>query len=264
MSTNARDLKCKEEDLKNKVKFFNSSIFAVQETHYKRKGKFKLKDYAIFESIRKNKEHGGSMLGLHVGLNPVLVEEYNTEFELLVVEIEISNTRLRVITGYGPQENWEDSERMPFYRALEKEIASSELEGKSVIIAMDANAKLGPDLIPNDPKTMSRNGKVLAAVMERHALSVVNGMKDKCTGVITREMSTTRGIERSVIDFVIISNNLKEHIEYMNIDDKRVHVLTKNTKTNATCVNIKSDHNIIETIMNLRWAPNEKSDSLQV
>ena len=45
------------------------------------------------------------MLGLHVGLNPVLIEEYNTEFELLVVEIELSNTRLRVITGYGPQEN---------------------------------------------------------------------------------------------------------------------------------------------------------------
>ena len=153
---------------------------------------------------------------------------------------------------------------MPFYRALEKEIASSELEGNSVIIAMDANAKLGPRLIPNDPKNMSRNGKVLAAVMERHALTVVNGMKDKCTGVITREMSTTRGIERSVMDVVIVSNNLMEHIEYMNIDDKRVHVLTKNTKTNATCVNIKSDHNIIETIMNLRWAPNEKSDSLQV
>ena len=34
LSTNAADLKHKAEDLKNKVKYFNSSIFAVQETHF--------------------------------------------------------------------------------------------------------------------------------------------------------------------------------------------------------------------------------------
>ena len=150
-------MKYKEEDLKNKVKYFNSSIFAVQETHYKKKGKFKLQDYVIFESIRKNKEHGGSMVGIHVGLNPALIEEYCTDFELIVVEIQVENRSLRVITGYGPQENWEITERLPFYNALEKEIASPEVEGKSVIIAMDANAKLGPDIIPNHPKTMSKN-----------------------------------------------------------------------------------------------------------
>ena len=64
LSTNARDMRYKESDLKDKVKFFNSSIFSVQETHYRQKGKFKLQDYHIFESIRKNKDHGGSMLGV--------------------------------------------------------------------------------------------------------------------------------------------------------------------------------------------------------
>ena len=43
--------------------YFKNYIFGVQETHYERKGKVKLKDYVIFEAIGKNKKHGGSMLG---------------------------------------------------------------------------------------------------------------------------------------------------------------------------------------------------------
>ena len=41
----------------------------------------------MFESIRKNKEKGGSMLIVHKDLQPVLIKEYNDVFELLVVEI---------------------------------------------------------------------------------------------------------------------------------------------------------------------------------
>ena len=163
LSTNASDMKNKESDLK----FFNSSIFAVQETHYKQKGKFKIQDYQIFEAIRKNKDQGGSMLVIHMGLQPVLISEYSDSFELLVVEILNGNQSIRVMTGYGPQENWEDKERMPFYTALETEITTAELQGKSVIIALDTNAKLGPTYIPNDPKEMSKNGKVLSDILEK-------------------------------------------------------------------------------------------------
>ena len=196
ISTNARDLKYKEEDLKNMFEYLKSSIFAVQETHYKRKGKFKFQDFKIFEAIRKNKEGGGgSMLGIHVGLQPVLVAEYCEHFELIVVEIQAGKKDICVITGYGPQKNWDDKDRLPFYTALEKEVASAEIEGKSVIMAMDTNAKFRPTYIPNDPKDMSGNGKVLAAIIERHALFVVNGLKDKSKGLFTREMSTINGVE---------------------------------------------------------------------
>ena len=34
---------------------------------------------------------------------PCLGLEYNTEFELVLVEIQVTNRRLRVITGHGPQ-----------------------------------------------------------------------------------------------------------------------------------------------------------------
>ena len=50
-----------------------------------------------------------------------------------------------MITGCGPQENWEESRRVSFFIALEAEIVKAELAGTSVIIEMDANAKLGQE-----------------------------------------------------------------------------------------------------------------------
>ena len=65
-----------------------------------------------------------------------------------MVEVEAQNMNIRVITGCGPQENLDEDKRMPFFVALEGEIVKSELAGKSIIIELDANSKLGKHLIP--------------------------------------------------------------------------------------------------------------------
>ena len=92
------------------------------------------------------------------------------------------------MTGCGPQENWDEHKRMPFYIALEAEIVKGELAGKTVIIEMDANAKLGPEYIAKDTHEMSGNGKILASIIERHVLSVANE-SSRCTGSITNKDS---------------------------------------------------------------------------
>ena len=135
-----------------------------------------MKDYHILASIRKNKEKGGSLLGVHVGLEPVLISEYSETFELLVVEIKLGNKSIRVITGYGPQENWAHHDKTPLYNALDEEIVSAELEGRSILIAFDANAKLGPEYVQGDPYNQSQNGNFLAGIVDRHALCVANGI----------------------------------------------------------------------------------------
>ena len=38
LTTNTARMRYKDSDLKNKVKFFNSAIFSVQETHYTKRG----------------------------------------------------------------------------------------------------------------------------------------------------------------------------------------------------------------------------------
>ena len=110
------------------------------------------------------------MLGIHKSLEPVLIEEYSEKFELIVTEVKIGNTEIRILTGYGPQENWTDEDKMPFYVALEEEIVKAQTEGKSIIMELDANCKLGSEYIPNDPKPMSTNGRIMARIIERHAL----------------------------------------------------------------------------------------------
>jgi exonuclease III len=261
LTVNAAGLRHKAADLKNKIKFFNSAIFTVQETHFAKKGKFQMENFVIFEAIRKSKKKGGSMLGVHMDLNPVLVKEYSETFELIVVETTIGNTHIRIITGYGPQENWDEKDRLPFFEALECEVASAELEGRSVIISMDANSKLGDEYIPGDPHKQSVNGRLLANIMDRHALIVLNGLQEKRVGLITRERHTLTGIEKSVIDFVIMSSDLIKHVESIHIDEEREHVLTKIIKTKKHVKKTESDHNTIQTKINLPW---QQKEALQV
>ena len=92
----------------------------------------------------------------------------NEEFELLVIEIKIAHAEIRIMTGYGPQENWPEQQRIPFFLALEEEIVKAELAGKSILIELDANSKLGCELIPGDKHCQSENGKLLAGIIVRH------------------------------------------------------------------------------------------------
>ena len=122
---------------------------------------------------------------------------------------------------------------------------------------MDANSKLGPNQIQGDPHLMSRNGKLLEGIIERHGLCVVNGLVQKRKGTITRQKNTVNGMEQSIIDFVLISSDLIKYIEYIHVDDQRVHVLSKNVKTKNDTHYTQSDHNMINTKLNISWSPTE-------
>ena len=98
-------MKSKLPSFKNELKRSEAGVFMVQETHFARKGKIEIPIFELFESIRKGKEKGGTMIGIHKALNHVLISEYNDPFELVVVEIEIANRHIRFMSGYGPQEN---------------------------------------------------------------------------------------------------------------------------------------------------------------
>ena len=130
---------------------------------------------------------------------------------------------------------------------METEIEKAELAGKSVLIEMDANSKLGPKYIPGDPHAMTPNGALLAGVIERHALCVGNGAKE-CKGTITRKRTTRNRIEQSVIDIVLFSNDLRKHLVSMHVDEERRHVLTRITKTKKGQLKVKeNDHNVVIT-----------------
>ena len=80
-----------------------------------------LHKFVVFEAIRKAK-YGGTMCAIHENLSPKLLEEYSEPFELLVVQVEAHKKSIINMTGVGPQENWEESKRQPFFLALEAEV----------------------------------------------------------------------------------------------------------------------------------------------
>ena len=168
------------------------------------------------------------------------------------------------MTGYGPQENWIDANKMPFYVALEEEVVKAQNQGKSIIMELDANCKLGPQYIPNDPKQMSANGKIMAGIIERHALCVANGIIGKVKGTITRKQTTKNSIEESVIDLVIVSKDMVNSIESVHIDEEKLKVLTSITHTKKGVVKQESDHNYIETKFNIKWTKKEKPQRLEI
>ena len=156
-SANADVLGKKIHSLKFELNETQSQIFTIQQKQFRTKGRLKIKDFIIFESIRKNKERGGSMTGIHESLEPVLIEEHSDIFELIKVEIKVAGKEIRVINGYGPQENWSNEEKMQFFVALEEEVSKARLAGKAIILELDANSKLGSRYIKNYPHSMSSN-----------------------------------------------------------------------------------------------------------
>ena len=253
--TNASKKYC----LKSEVKKTNAAVFTIQETCLKKKGKFRIQNYEIFEAIRKG-EKKGTMIGIHKSFKPVLISEYYEEVELLVVEMNVAGKQVRVISGVGPHENQTETERLPFFLTLEKEITKAENEGKSILIEIDANSKLGTERIPNSKHPISPNGRLLAGIIDRHALNVING-SSKCQGTITRKRITIDGIEESAIDVVMVSSDLSQNVETMVIDEERKHALTKLVKTKQK---VESDHNPLITTFSWSWNKSSPKHKIEV
>ena len=79
--------------LRRELSRSGAGIFSIQETHFSSKGKVQIENFEVFEAIRKVKEKGGTMVGVHCVLKPVLIQEINDPFELLVAEIKVAQKK---------------------------------------------------------------------------------------------------------------------------------------------------------------------------
>ena len=128
---------------------------------------------------------------------------------------------------------------------------------------MDANSKLGPKYIKEDPHKMSPNGELLAGIVERQHLVVVNGTK-VCKGKVTRRRVAKNKVEESIIDMVIVSSDLINYIESFEIDEGRNHVLTRIRKTKKGVIKKESDHNVLITTFKDTFKATEKKEKTEM
>ena len=195
---------------------------------------------------------GGLLTAVEEGLSPVLICSGSNEAEILVVQIVVGKYKIRVINGYGPQENENKEKVYLFWQQFEKEIINAKIENCLILAELDANAKLGTEFLKNDPNPISDNGKILLDIIERQQLVCLNKHK-WCEGSITRHRNTINGAEKSIIDFVIVCDQLLPYFQRMVIDEKRENILTKFSSLKGTRVKSESDHNPIFAQFNLTF-----------
>lgn len=132
--------------------------------------------------------------------------------EILVIQTKVGSEDIRIINAYGPQEDDNIQDILKFWQDMDKEIISAKEQNCKIVIQCDANAKLGKDIISADPNNISGNGKILLELVNRHNLCILNTEK-QCKGGITRHRNTIRGLEISVLDYIIVCQEMKTYFK---------------------------------------------------
>ena len=115
--------------------------------------------------------------------------------------------------------------------------------GSGLLIEMDGNLWAGSHLIKGDPREQNSNGKYLEEFLSLNLhLTLVNG-SNKCEGKITRERTTIKGKESSILDFFIVCDKVMPFVHKMKIDEEKDYALTRydNKKKEVK----DSDHNLL-------------------
>ena len=263
LGTNAAGLKAKKDSLKENIRLFNfPSVITVQETKFRKCANFKLEHYQIFEKIRPG-FGGGLLTAINKSLDPVLIQAVNDDMEILVVQCSIGQENIRIINGYGPQEDDPINRKLTFGQTMEQEINNASNDANCMtLIQMDGNAKLGKKIIKQDPHEITENGKLLKDLIDRENLTLLNS-SELCKGAITRQRVTKTKDERSIIDFIFVCEKLAVFFEQMFIDEERNFPLTKYASTKGVRKLIESDHNILYAKFSIEFKNNPSKQDRQ-
>ena len=142
------------------------------------------------------------------------------------MQFDLENVTVRIINAYGPQEDDESSKIKLFWQAIETEIILAKDDNCYVILQLDANAKVGREVIKSDPNCVSNNGKMMLEMVERQGFYIAN-QSNKCRGSITRERVVKGKTENSIIDYFVLCERMKNNLEEMIVDKKRDYVRRK-------------------------------------
>ena len=257
IGSNAGGLNLKRESLFNIINKHRPSIVSIQETKFTRYDSLKIPGYEVYECLRKEKTGGGILTAVLNSLDSAIVTRDELS-EILVIQVNIKGLSIRVLNAYGPQEDADSLTTVNFWLKVESEIIKAKEEGCAIVAEFDANAKVGRNIINNDPNDISSNGQILLNMLNRQGMFLGNSSR-KCTGTITRERRLNSGsLERSVIDYVVLCDIMNDYLKEIVIDEARTDVLRHSfKKKNAKWV-VSSDHNIIHCRFSLQFQNKSK------
>ena len=89
-----------------------------------------------------------------------------------------------------------------------------------IALEFDANAKVGKNVLKEDPNDISTNGKFLLEFIDKQELVLTNAHKF-CKGSITRQRRVGNKEERSILDYLIICKQMELFFDSLLIDEER-------------------------------------------
>ena len=215
MYANANGITGKIDSLKTAAKTHNSHIITITET--KIQGDIpKLEGYEWISKNRTRKEGGGIAIAVRNDLtnNVTRVDDLeDQDQEVIWVEIRSGPQKQFIGVHYGTQENSPIEETEREYSQLTTQIHTLQRRG-GVILTADFNAKL--EINDNHIRqNKSRNGKLLGKLIEDTELTPINKQQGKCKW--TRQ-NRNNPMEKSVIDYILVSKQYMNNIEEVNVD----------------------------------------------
>ena len=222
------------------------------------------RNYSWYELHRTNNSEkgiggGGIAIAVLNDLDPSWISEGDDEVEALTVEIWIEGFPVRLVCGYGPQENDNKNRKESFWKYLNQEAQNSQSDGTGFILQMDGNLWAGNTIIKSDPKKQNQNGKYFENFLLKNPhLTVVNALSI-CEGNITRVRHTVERREETIIDFFVVCDQILPLVEKMIIDENGQMAITR-YKDRI----VNSDHRTLLLEVDLTFHKEPKHDRIQV
>ena len=262
-AANAAGIKSKYKSFEKVLLSLKPQIFMLQETKLRANEVIKCetsKDFQIFHLNRQNKQGGGLAVGIEKRIESTLIREGDDNTEVLSIQIIVEKTPVRIIVGYGPQENDDVDRKKLFWNFVENEVKEAEAAGDGIIFQMDGNLHAGCNLIKNDPNPINKNGRLFLEFLSRNKSLIVLNSLESCEGVITRQRKVENRTEQAVLDFFLINEKLRPFLEGLLIDENRDFGLCNTAQIRKNGKIIDSDHNSSIATFNIQINNREKVD----
>ena len=256
MMVNIRGFKGKEYSMKEIIEERKPTILMMMETLCQ-KEEISIDGYSIYSTKKRTDMWGGIVFAV---LNEIenqieIISESTDNGEIIFAQIICGRKMATFGLVYAPQESETTVEKIDeMYSYIQTEVQAAKAENHMVVIGGDFNCKIGGQIAGNK-KEVSKGGRRLIRMAANNELTIIN-TTEKCQGLWTRTQ-IENGIERkSVIDYILISEEHEHLVKSMIIDEEKEITPFRDDSPFGRLV--YTDHRMLTLNMNMAIKENEE------
>ena len=192
-------------------------------------GKMDELDIEGYDAIPHNHKRGqeGLSVAARAGTYVSFEKVSDVHVNILSVRLEYPLQTFRIIVCHGPQEDDESEIRRDFYDNILVEIERSRSADETPIVLGDMNAKIAGENGNIMGDTV--NGKLFTTMIEHSEMKVANFHKNT-VGKWTRIQNSKKGTAKSVLDYVLVEEDIMLLINEVVIDEEKFNTPFRVTK----------------------------------